>query len=82
MCSKLYDVVTSQMDEEEWKVFRIASVRIKLINEYRYPKKGEWYFDEENKKGYKALKDLKIPFQIGKLVKTKTKTIRVEDEEE
>jgi hypothetical protein len=49
----------------------IAAIR---TGEYRKPRKGEWYLSGAIVEAYQAKNDLDTPYQIAKLVKTKTTT--------
>lgn len=57
----------------------VAGVHAKPTGEFRCPRKGEWYLSGAIVEAYRAANDLPIPFQIAKLVKTRTETIIVEE---
>ena len=46
--------------------------KIESTGEYRQPMKGEWYISGAIPEGYKALNDLSVCHQIGRLVEVKT----------
>ena len=49
--------------------------KIESTGEYRQPKVGEWYISGAIPEGYKALNDLSVCHQIGRLVEVKIEVI-------
>lgn len=45
------------------------------VNEFRAPRRGEWYLSGAIVHAYRAVADLNIEFPIAKLVRTKTETV-------
>ena len=55
-----------------------ATVHAKPTGEFRCPKAGEWYLSGAEVRAYHAPNNLMTKFYICKLVRTKTKTVVVE----
>lgn len=48
---------------------------IEATGEFRNPKAGEWFISGAIPEGYRASRDLSTPYDIGRLVQTRTRTI-------
>ena len=52
----------------------VKDIHAILTGEKRPPVKGEWYLSGAIPEAYRAVEDLSTPYQICKLVKTRTET--------
>ena len=63
---KLFDAA-----DDMKRLFPPRRFKIESTGEYRQPKVGEWYISGAIPEGYKALNDLSVCHQIGRLVEVK-----------